>query len=102
MKGTPSALVRDGEINGDEMHAKAIGKSDLMAAIRTSGGTSIDEVELATMWSAAETLASSGGTVGIYQCPTRMRHSFCERSLRRLPKLLRVCLHLEIAFGVGK
>ena len=49
VKGKPVALVRDGEVIWREMRACAVGERDLDAAIRSAGGTAVEDVELAVM-----------------------------------------------------
>ena len=49
IKGKPTKLVRDGEIDWEAMRANAVGRRDLNTAIRDKGGSGIDDVELATM-----------------------------------------------------
>lgn len=49
IKGKPTKLIEDGEIDWEAMRANAIGRRDLNTAIREEGGSGVDDVELATM-----------------------------------------------------
>ncbi len=49
IKGRARVLAKDGEVDKKAMKASAVGKRDLMAAIREAGGTDFDQVKLATL-----------------------------------------------------
>lgn len=49
IKGSAEVLVKDGRVRGENMQAHAIGRRDLLEAIREAGGRTTEEVELATL-----------------------------------------------------
>ena len=49
LKGKPVKLVEDGEVIWREMRSCAVGERDLDAAIRSAGGTDVEDVKLAVM-----------------------------------------------------
>ena len=49
IKGRACVLAEDGEIDWKQMHRCAVGKRDLLAAVRAAGGTDLDEIRLATL-----------------------------------------------------
>ncbi|HKK29085.1 MAG TPA: YetF domain-containing protein [Alphaproteobacteria bacterium] len=49
IKGKPTVLIEDGEVNDAAMRSSALGQRDLLAAIRAAGGMRIEDVKLATL-----------------------------------------------------
>jgi uncharacterized membrane protein YcaP (DUF421 family) len=47
--GRPSELIRDGEVNGDELRRMGVSRSELSVALRRQGSSGVDEVAHATL-----------------------------------------------------
>ena len=49
IKGEACVLARDGELDWRQLHRCAVGERDLLAAVRSAGGTEISQIKLATV-----------------------------------------------------
>lgn len=49
LKGKARVLAKDGEIDWKTMRSCAVGKHDLLGAVRAAGGTTLDQIRLATL-----------------------------------------------------
>lgn len=49
IKGEACVLARDGDLDWHQLHRCAVGERDLLAAVRSAGGTEISQIKLATV-----------------------------------------------------